>query len=143
MLLVIGRSSLRLTLVTSPSAIRNHTYYSVAPLFRCWPKLAGASVAQDKDTPVLVSDINIAARVYEHILGLAHQLVIRKRPIAFCRRRWNKPPDLFWQSRILDVVDAQPGVEVSQINQIALLFDVRQMVFEVCVVWSEPSSLIA
>src|SRR5262245_24687933 len=105
--------------------------------------LAGASVAQDKDTPVLVSDITIASGVYEHILSQDHQLVIRKPPIAVCRCRWNKPPDLFRQSRILDVVDAHPGIEVSQINQIVLLFDVRQMVFEVRVVWSEPSPLIA
>src|SRR5262249_47836475 len=112
-------------------------------LFRRRLRLAGTSIPQNKNPPVLVSDINIAAGVHEHIFGLAHELVIGKRPIALCWRRWNEPTDFSWQSRILDVVNTQSGVKVSKINQIALLFDVRQMVFEIRVVRSEPSTLVA
>ncbi len=45
--------------------------------------------------------------------------------------RRDEPADFFWHARVRDIEDAQAGVEVGEINQVALFFDIGQMVLEV------------
>jgi len=114
-----------------------------ATLFRRRLRLALSRVAQDENTPLFVGDVDIAARVHQHVLGLAHELVVGKWSVAFDRCRRHEPPDFFRRPLILDVENAQPGIEIGQINQVALLFDVRQMVFKVRIVRPEATALVA
>ena len=47
--------------------------------------LARPGVAQDEDPPVLVRDVDVAARVHDHVFGLAHELAVRDRTPASTR----------------------------------------------------------
>ena len=42
------------------------------------------------------------------------------------RLRRNEPADFFRQARVLDVINAQAGVEIGEIDQVGLLFHIRR-----------------
>src|SRR5690242_9572792 len=85
----------------------------------------------NEKAPVFIGDINVAARVNQNVLGLVDELVIGQQAVALGGRRRNEPGHFLGEARVLDVVDAQAGVKVGQVNQVALFFDVRQVIFEV------------
>src|SRR5438132_13208313 len=55
----------------------------------------------------------------------------------------DEPAAFHGQQRILDVVDAQPGVEISQVDQIAGLLDIRKMDLLINIMRAEPAALLA
>lgn len=92
-----------------------------AALPGCRRGLAGTGIAQDENAPVFVADVNIAARIHQHVFGLIHEFIVGQRAITSGRGRRNEPSDFSRQIRILDVVNAQSGIEVGEVDKIALL----------------------
>src|SRR5690349_4556426 len=97
----------------------------------------------NEKAPVFIGDINVAAGINQNVLGLADELVIGQKAVALGGRRRNEPGHFLGEARVLDVVDAQAGVKVGQVNQVALYFDVRQVIFEVGIVRAEAAALVA
>jgi hypothetical protein len=91
-------------------------------LLCCRRGLTGARIAKDEQAPVLVGDVDVASGVDQHILRLAYELIVRERAVPLGWSRGDEPSDFLRQPGILDVEDSQPGIEVSQIDEIGLLF---------------------
>src|ERR1700731_2231766 len=86
----------------------------------CRRRFTRSGVTKDEQPPLFVGDVDVAACVYQNVFRLAYELIVRGGHSA---HRWsgrNKPSCFRWQARILDVEDSQTGVEVSEVNQIAL-----------------------
>src|SRR6202023_1607659 len=95
----------------------------------------------DEKAPLLVGDIDVGTRIDQYVLGLIHELCgKRAKPLRWCRR--DEPTNFARQPRILDVVDSQARVEVCQVDQIPLLFDVWQVVLQIGIVRPKAASLV-
>src|SRR5262249_40440426 len=78
----------------------------------------------------------------EYVFRLGHE-VARQRAGALARLRRDEPAAFHGQQRILDVVDAQPGIEISQVDQIAGLLDIRKMDLLIYIIRAAPAPLLA
>src|SRR4029077_16801439 len=103
--------------------------------------LSRASVLKDKQSPLFIGDVDVAAGVDEHVFGLAHQLIVRGGHAADGGSGWYEPSGLLRQARVLDVIDPQAGVEVGEVDQVRLLFHVRVVLQNIGVVRAKTASL--
>src|SRR6266511_5139245 len=103
--------------------------------------LIRAGVAQDPKTLLLVGHVDVTARVDEDVLRLGHE-VARQRAGALARLRRDEPATFDGQQRVLDVVDAQPGIEIGQVDQIAGLLDVGTVDLLIDIMRAEPAALL-
>ncbi len=102
-----------------------------------------ARVFQDEQPLVLVGDVDIAAAVDEHVLGLRHQPVLQEGAVALPRIGREKIADLARSVGVGDVVDAQSRVEIGEIDQIALRLDIGIVQQRVLIVRAEAAALLA
>src|ERR1700730_9953687 len=112
-------------------------------LLGCGRRFTRAGVAKDEQPPLFVGDVDVAACIYQTILSLAYELIVWGRHSAHGWSRRDKPSRFRRQTRVLDVEDSQTGVEVGEVNQIALLLHVRIVLQDIRVVRPEAAAFVA
>ena len=103
--------------------------------------LSLAGVAQDEHAPLVVADVNVAARVDQDLLGPVDRRAVRAAVLGqtFALRRHEKA-DFGGDARIGDVENPQTGVEVRGIDQVAGFLDLRQVELLVDVMHAEAAA---
>src|ERR1035441_4073793 len=92
-------------------------------LFRRRGRFSLAGIAKNEKSPLFVVNVDVSSRVHQYVLGRGRQFCWSCSN-AFGGLRRNKPAGFLWVPRVLDIEDSQPGVEISEIDQIGLFLHV-------------------
>ena len=90
---------------------------------------------------ILVAHVDKSASVDDHVLRLRDELS-RFEAVSGFWMRWHKVGDLLGLARVADVVDAQAGVEVSQIGDVVAVFEACLVVWMMVVVRTEAAGFL-
>ena len=89
---------------------------------------------------VLVGDVDVIPTIDEHVLCLRDKFVLGESTVATARIGRHEITDLSRRGRARDVVDAQPRIEIGEIDEITLFLDVWIVKQIILIVRTEPTA---